>query len=205
MYNLKTCSDCGEIKEESNFYFRSKNKQTRKSYCKACATQRSLSYNKEHPQDPEKRKIYRARYYQKNKSVILKKNSSWSSDHKHLEREYGRSWYVKNRDKERIRLSMFRALHPNVKRRESAERRAKIARTVGKFQEQDIQRLYILQKGKCAACRIGLRRYHIDHIIPISRGGSNWPTNLQLLCPSCNQRKWAKDPIEFAKEIGLLI
>lgn len=33
---------------------------------------------------------------------------------------------------------------------------------------------------------------HIDHIVPVSRGGQNNKENLQLLCVSCNTSKGAK-------------
>lgn len=31
--------------------------------------------------------------------------------------------------------------------------------------------------------------YHIDHIIELQHGGSNHPSNLQALCPSCHSVK----------------
>ncbi len=33
---------------------------------------------------------------------------------------------------------------------------------------------------------------HIDHILPIARGGKTIDNNLQLLCENCNQKKGAK-------------
>jgi len=42
---------------------------------------------------------------------------------------------------------------------------------------------------------------HIDHVKPISKGGSNWPANLRPACEPCNLRKsdqWPYDPCETA-------
>jgi len=40
---------------------------------------------------------------------------------------------------------------------------------------------------------------HIDHIIPISRGGKTELNNLVVACGSCNENKRAKTPKEWEK------
>lgn len=89
-----------------------------------------------------------------------------------------------------------------------ARRRARKASAEGSWVESDILRIFVAQKGKCASpvCRIDIKKsYHIDHIMPLARGGSNWPKNLQLLCPRCNIQKNDKHPIEWAQSHGVLL
>ena len=70
------------------------------------------------------------------------------------------------------------------------------------------QKMRIIEKfgGKCAACgKDGLMVFAdilekcaaIDHIIPLSRGGTNDESNLQLLCRSCNASKGSMTMDEF--------
>ena len=48
-------------------------------------------------------------------------------------------------------------------------------------------------EGKCSRCG-NRKNLEYDHIIPISKGGSNTVRNIELLCEECNRRK--KDNIE---------
>lgn len=51
-----------------------------------------------------------------------------------------------------------------------------------------------LQAGRCWWCGKRLRKYHIDHRVPLAHGGTNDPANLVLACSNCNQRKRSKMP-----------
>ena len=42
--------------------------------------------------------------------------------------------------------------------------------------------------GRCAKCG-SQEKLEYDHIIPLSKGGSNTARNIQLLCESCNRKK----------------
>ena len=51
--------------------------------------------------------------------------------------------------------------------------------------------LYGQQEGLCAGCKVWLpfRNFTIDHLVPQSRGGTDHPDNLQMLCGACNSLK----------------
>lgn len=76
-------------------------------------------------------------------------------------------------------------------------RRARKAGADGHYTRAEIDRLIERQNGSCAHCGCG-GRLEIDHIVPLARGGDNWPTNLQMLCRSCNAKKGAKLPNELS-------
>lgn len=112
--------------------------------------------------------------------------------------------------KERRRPKMAASLRKYRKANPHKVREWKHRRSNGKVLPRlpygTIPRLGELQRWKCAICRIGIKcAYHVDHIMPIAKGGKHEPRNLQLLCATCNVRKNSKDPIAYMQEVGRLL
>ena len=65
-------------------------------------------------------------------------------------------------------------------------------------------RLYGEQEGECAGCgtHFPFRVMDVDHILPKSRGGTDHPDNLQLLCSGCNRSKGGRTMAEWRAAQG---
>jgi 5-methylcytosine-specific restriction endonuclease McrA len=126
-----------------------------------------------------------------NKAKIAERNSTYRDINKEKCSEYRSRYYTLNRER-------FRAHRRN--------RRARIRSAEGTHTAEDIQDIHRLQKGKCAICRKKLGdSYHVDHIVPIAKGGSNARSNLQLTHGRCNQQKNRKDPLVHMRSLGFLL
>jgi len=107
-----------------------------------------------------------------------------------------------NREKQRARYAENKEyFKPYIK-----ARKAKVRASEGSFTAVQLKKMLESQKCKCIYCKTNIsNNYHADHIVPVSKGGSSFIENIQLLCPTCNLRKRAKMPEDYAKEIGFLI
>ena len=116
-------------------------------------------------------------------------------------------WNQKNRAAVNKQVAAWKKKNPAAVKAMAQARRARAAGSTGRFSASEIQQLYELQRGRCAACFAPLKgEYHIDHREALSRGGANEWSNLQLLHPRCNMKKGAKDPIEYMQlEHGMLL
>ena len=90
----------------------------------------------------------------------------------------------------------YRKKNPDFMRESCHKRRSGIRMPRGTYKKIGDSQNWI-----CVYCKKDIKdSYHVDHIWPLGKGGKHEISNLQLLCPTCNVRKWMKDPKEFAKE-----
>ena len=111
-----------------------------------------------------------------------------------------------NAEKVRARISAWTAANPEKVRANHANRRACKILSGGTHTAADVKRILIRQGKRCVYCKTSLDvGYHVDHIIPLAKGGGNGPDNLQCLCQTCNLSKGDKLPAVFAQSIGMLL
>lgn len=86
-------------------------------------------------------------------------------------------------------------------------RRARRYQAPGDF-DSDEWAIIVAWWGKCLVC--GTRDdLTVDHVVPLSRGGSNGVSNLQPLCGPCNSRKGRRiidyrDPLALVQLLEVL-
>ncbi len=144
--------------------------------------------------------------YLKNREKRLADQAAYREANPEKVRETNRKWAAQNGDHVRAYRKRYLEENREAFRFRNRARSARVRAAEGKFSKSDIDRIFRQQNGRCAYCRASVRaKYEIDHIVPITKGGSNWPKNIQLTCESCNSRKHNKHPEQFARDLGLLI
>lgn len=163
----------------------------RRSQCGGCFDCGKHHSAESHAKNKESRNASCREYHAKNRPKMLKRMTAYGDKTKKVRLEKAALWRKENPEK-RVAYE--------------AKRRALKKDSIGFFTAIDISRIMSLQRSRCASCgSIVGNRYHVDHITPLSRGGSNGPENIQILCPTCNHKKHAKDPIQWANENGKLL
>jgi 5-methylcytosine-specific restriction endonuclease McrA len=154
------------------------------------------------------RERYKAGKDRKAPERVAQFQRKWRKAHPERVAQSQRKWRAANGEKIRAYDERRLAENPEKVRAiciaRTQTRRARGLAAEGRFTADDVSRITKAQGGKCACCR-KRHKLTVDHIVPLVKGGSNWPSNLQMLCRPCNSSKSAKDPIRFMQERGMLL
>lgn len=147
--------------------------------------------------NPEKRRAICKRYYEKK----LREDPEWAN-------KRARKYYYRDVEKSREKLREYRKSRvawcrlQKYKRRERCGSRQVDKQHLNKEFDGLIQSKLEGQGGKCVYCGRDIRdNFSIDHIKPLSRGGSNEIDNMDLVCMTCNTRKSTREKEYFLKLI----
>lgn len=200
----KECPKCGEWKLLDEFHRDSSRLDGRTINCTMC---RREYYRRYYVENNEVVKERNRRYYAENKEVMKERNRLNNATYRTKNRrkllEAKRQYREKNREKIRAYDKHYRECTKDEKK-EYKRRYYKInpesfmvashryrARKVAARGEFTVKEFLLLCKSnnyKCLCCG-ERKRLTADHIVPLSRGGSNDISNIQPLCRSCNSRK----------------
>jgi 5-methylcytosine-specific restriction endonuclease McrA len=129
--------------------------------------------------------------------------SKWRETNLERDRARGRRWAELHRERAKERTRAWQIANPDEAATLSRNWKARKRNADGSHSVEDIELIRLQQKDKCVYCMKELSgKGEVDHIIALSRGGTNYPANLQLVCRCCNASKNARDHIEFAKSLG---
>lgn len=187
----KRCRKCG-VEYPTTLEFFRKDRDVLSSQCKPCLAERDAHYYATHR---EQSKTRCARYKTENLQARREYEKRYREEHALEASEYAKNYYEVHGEQLRERNRANQAAHPEARRIRNQRSRALKQQAQGSHTLADIDQLLKGQGNRCWYCGCDLTdSYHIDHFIPLSKGGANEPGNLRLACASCNLKKNNKDP-----------
>jgi len=210
MVTEKCCTKCGVVKPLSEFSKSKQHKYGHTSQCKACRRQYyqdhkaetsiyNAHYRKEHMDEDAERS---SRYYKEHKEELLEYQRQYRKDHKEELAEKA----LRYCEDHRAELSKRRAIYNQTQKGKSIKRAGNIRRRsphgAGRIRPKVVRSVIGSSDGQCPYCGKSFTDGHIDHIIPLSRGGTNERVNLIYCCATCNMLKSDKSLEEFMLELN---
>lgn len=137
-------------------------------------------------------------YYQRNSEKIKLRSKQWIIENRDLHNSYVSNYSRNNRYRVTVKLREWQRKNPDKVRMYAHNRRALKINAPGIFTEDHITNQYNKQNGLCYYCLIPLNhKYHLEHKIPLKRGGTNFPDNIVCSCQTCNSEKWIRTDEEY--------
>ena len=163
--------------------------------CKRCNQVASREWAVSHP---ERAKAYQSSYRTTHQADLRLWRQAYHARHRHRHLTEFAEYQLHNASRLQERQRKHYAANAVRIGIANRQRRARRKNAPGTYTVQDVRLLLRSQKGACWWCGQAVGdKYHVDHRVPLSRGGTNFPENLCVTCPTCNLSKHDKLPSEW--------
>lgn len=188
----KKCPKCNCVKSFSEFYHNSTKKDGLTVWCKSCISTYSHQYHITHREQCRERLN---KWRRNNREYVRERDRIYYHSNLELQHAKDRRYRETHKDKLSEKGKKYREKRMDYFLNKNRERRAlKNSTSDGSITLEFEMELFKKQNGKCVYCGRDLSEtgMHLDHIIPLSKGGTHTSTNVQWLCPYCNMSKHDK-------------
>jgi 5-methylcytosine-specific restriction endonuclease McrA len=183
MSHYKACKSCQQTLSLDSFYKHNAKTDQLRPNCKRCHNKSVDDYRKE------------------NKDARNEYLRNWQRRNPEKTKRYREDFARKNPDSLKASFRKYVQNNPEIIRNKSARRRA-LKKNNGAFliTKKEVQKLY---RQPCFYCNA--ESSHLDHVIPISRGGVHSVGNIVPACSACNLSKSDRFVMEWRIEKQTMI
>jgi 5-methylcytosine-specific restriction endonuclease McrA len=180
------------------------------NYCKSCVKVRARNYRLSHREqcaqyertraDLPHRIEARRKYQEEHKEQIAEYKKAWMKANSARIAAFKREYYERNREDVISRsdewgknnFEKVKQFKANNRRKRRAAKNA----SRGSFTAKEFEELCERYGNRCLSCGVTGVVLEADHVVPLTRGGSDDISNIQPLCGSCNRRKFV-DTVDY--------
>ncbi len=206
----KVCKTCGEMLPISSFSSAKRGTHGVRAHCKSCMAKKARARR---IRNPERVRAIEKKYRESNPEKVYEKNHrpesealrrAYADAHPDAMRRYIAAYRRRNTDTLKEKWKAYYMKNHVRELARNHEKRAVRANAEGSYTAADIQARFEWQLGRCLYCGVDLSDgYHIDHWVPLAKGGTNWGENIVLACPPCNLSKKDKWPEDFISSLAV--
>lgn len=144
--------------------------QHARGMCRSCYDKWLKENN---PEYAERQKENRRRWYRNDPCRLKETNNKWVQNNRCVVREHHSRW---------------KKMHPEQVAVDNHRRRVRVTKSLGVYTAEQWDKICNFYGNMCLRCGNNTN-ITVDHVVPLSSGGTNSVSNLQPLCRSCNAKK----------------
>ena len=202
----KVCTQCREEKPLSEFCKDGRRKDGRGSKCKPCVRDINRAWEGRNEESRlQKRRAWReanrdhlaqyhAKYREEHLDEITARQSQYRRENAERIRELGEALRAKHGAKWNSRIRDYRRANPHVPWLNSYRQRA--TRFGHPLVVEDFTKPDVIDRYGDACFYCGGAFEHLDHYVPISKGGPHTLDNVRPSCAACNLAKFQQVPAD---------